>query len=395
MTSGPVIIVGASAAGISAAREIRSVSPDMPVTIFTDEKNLPYYRPFLTEYIGDSGVEKKSAFYLNQESWYTEKKIELRLGEKIVSIDPPGKAVESSAGRKYPFDRLILANGSTPFVPFKDAAGKQNVHTVRTLDDAKAVNELAGRIKTAVVIGGGLLGLEAANSLNGKGVRVTVVEVSDRILPRQLDRECSAILHDIVEGKDVALVTGKSIQAIEGEGTATGIRLDTGEVVQADMVVISIGVRPNVDLARNCGITVNRAVVVNDRMETSIPGIYACGDVAEFNGRNIALWMPAVRQGKVAGSNAAGREARFADVVYPAVLNSFGTKIFSAGDICLDKNESEYRIHGSGGEKGKNYRKLFFVNDKLVGFILIGDISESQKLTTALKNGAVFRDLVQ
>lgn len=395
MTQGPIIIVGASAAGISAAREIRSVDADRQVTVFTDEKHPPYYRPFLTEYIGDSGVEKKSAFYLNPEGWYADKKIELRLNERVVSIDPAGKTVESASGKKYPFDRLILSNGSAPFVPFKDAAGKSNVRTVRTLDDAKAVNDLAGKVKTAVVIGGGLLGLEAAHSLSRKGVQVTIIEVSGRILPRQLDEECSDILHKIVEGQDVALVTGRSIQAIEGGAAATAIRLASGEVVPADMVVISIGVRPNVDLAKNCGIQVNRAVVVNDRMETSIPGIYACGDVAEFNGKNIALWMPAVKQGKVAGSNAAGREARFADEVYPAVLNSFGTKIFSAGDICLEKKEGEFRAHGSRDTDGGKYRKLFFVNDRLVGFILIGDISESQKLTTAIKNGASFRELVQ
>lgn len=160
------------------------------------------------------------------------------------------------------------------------------------------------------------------------------------------------------------------------------------------MIIISIGVRPNVDLAKQCGIQVNRAIVVNERMETSIPGIYACGDVAEFNGKSIALWMPAMRQGKVAGSNAAGKPAQFVDEVYPAILNSFGTRIFSVGDLCLERKEGEYRTHFVKDAGKGNYKKMFFVDDKLAGFILIGDISESQKLTGAIKAGTPFSNIV-
>jgi NAD(P)H-nitrite reductase large subunit len=395
MKTDTIVIIGASAAGVSAAREIRSIDAAMPVRLLTEERYLPYYRPSLTEYIGDSNVESRSNFLLNQESWYRDKNVELSIGTKVVAINTAEKTVTTDSGETLSYGKLILANGSTPFVPFKEAAGKKNVFSIRTLDDARAANKLSGTVKTAVVIGGGLLGLEAAHSLSGKGVRVTIIEGADRILPRQLDQESSRMLQDILTGANVALVLGRSIEAIQGEGSATGVRLADGEVIPADMVIISIGVRPNVEIARSCGIAVNRAVVVNERMETSVPGIYACGDVAEFNGKCISLWMPAMKQGKVAGSNAAGKPAEFLDEAYPAILNSFGTKIYSAGDICQDKKEGEYRVH-TAGDPGKNqYKKLFFVEDRLAGFILIGDISESQKLAMAVKNRSAFNDIVK
>ena len=394
MGNEPIVIIGASAAGISAAREIRNVDSEVPIMVFTEETHLPYYRPFLTECIGDDSVEKRSNFYLNPEKWYGEKNVTLHLGKKFVRIDAASGLVESSSGEKQRYRKLILANGSSPFIPIKDAMSKKHVYSVRTLADARAVNERTKEDGRAIVIGGGLLGLEAAYSLSKKGMSVTVVEVGDRILPRQLDTECSAILQNIITRTSVKLLTGKSVESITGGDAATGVKLASGENLPAGLVIFSIGVRPNVDLAKSCGAEVNRAVVVNGRMETSVPGVYACGDVAEFNGKNIALWMPAMKQGKVAGSNAAGREALFADDLYPALLNSFGTKIFSLGDFCNERREGEYRVHVTRDADRERYRKLYFVNDRMVGVILIGDISESGKLTAAIKNGATYNDMV-
>ena len=394
MKTDSIIIIGASAAGVSAAREIRGIDAALPVRMLTEERHLPYYRPSLTEYIGDSNVGSRSNFLLNQEGWYRDRNLDLTLGARITAIDPSAKTVTTASGETIGFGKLILANGSTPFVPFKGAAGKTNVFSIRTLDDARAVNDLSGRVKTAIVIGGGLLGLEAAHSLLGKGVRMTVIEGTERILPRQLDPESSRIIQNILTGAGVTLVLGRAIDEIQGEPSATGVLMKDGEVIPADMVIVSIGVRPNIEIAKSCGIAVNRAVLVNERMETSVPGVYACGDVAEFNGKCISLWMPAMKQGKVAGSNAAGKTVEFFDEAYPVLLNSFGTKIYSAGDICQDRKEGEFRVHATGDPASNRYRKLFFVEDRLVGFILIGDITESQKLAMAMKNRSAFKDVV-
>ncbi|MBP7738053.1 MAG: NAD(P)/FAD-dependent oxidoreductase [Spirochaetes bacterium] len=394
MSSDSIVIIGASAAGISAAREIRGINNDIQVDIFSEETHFPYYRPYLTEYIGDEAIEKRSNFYLNPESWYAEKKVSLHRGERIAAVDAGAGTVETESGKKHPFGRLILANGSSPFVPDPEAIKKKNVYTVRTISDARNVHARALQKGPAIILGGGLLGLEAAYSLSKMGLQVAVVERNDRILPRQLDSECSAILEGIISKTGVRLITGKAVESITGGDLAESVILAGGEELPAGLVIFSIGVRPNVDLAKTGGAQVNRAVVVNERMETSVPGIYACGDVAEFNGKNIALWMPALKQGKVAGSNAAGKEAVFIDEVYPAILNSFGTRIYSVGDFCVDRKEGEFRVHEARDEERGNFKKMFFVNDRIVGLILIGDISESQKLTAAIKNGTAYGALV-
>jgi nitrite reductase (NADH) large subunit len=395
MGSDAIVIIGASAAGTSAAREIRILDKNVRVRMFSDESRYPYYRPLLTEYIGNAGVENRKNFYLSPDEWYRDKQIDLRLEEMVVAIDIEKKEITTARGETCPYGTLILANGSRPFVPIKDATSQKNVFSVRTIEDAKAIHAYAEKAKTAIVVGGGLLGIETAHSLIVRGLQVTIIEVLDRVLCRQLDPESSGNLQDLLARRNVRILLGKTVESIIGDGMAAGVRLATGEEVMADMIVFSIGIRSNIDLARSCGIRVNRSVVVNDRMETSIEGIFACGDVAEYNGRTPGLWMPAVKQGRVAGSNAAGGGERFFDDVYPTVLTSFGTRIFSAGDICNDKNKDDYRLYVEGSAENNNLKKLFFINNKLAGFILFGDISDSQRLTTAIKNGNTYNELAR
>ncbi len=388
MKSGDILIIGASAAGVSAAREIRAVDPTVPVRLFSEEPVFPYYRPFLTEAIGDEAVEERSGFFLNAEGWYEKNGIEVRRGEKVAHIDTGAREIVTARGDRHSYGRCIIATGSHPFVPFPNACERENVFAVRTLRDAADVRECAKRSSSAIVVGGGLLGLEAAHFLSARGLRVTVLEASDRILPRQLDEECAEIACRIIEKNSVELILGVTADSILGEGRATGLKLSTGAELSADMIVFSIGVRPSVELARECGIRVDRAIVVNEMMETSEPGIYACGDAAEFMGKTMALWMPAVKQGKIAGSNAAGRAARFEDEVYPAVLNLFGTRLFSAGSLCQDMSDGEYRPCMDKDEEKGHYRKTFYIDDRLAGFILIGNVSESKRLLDEFRNGA-------
>jgi NAD(P)H-nitrite reductase large subunit len=386
--SNDILIIGASAAGVSAAREIRAVDSSVPVRLFSEEPEWPYYRPFLTEAIGDEGVTKRSGFFLSAEEWYEKNGIEVRRGEKVTRIDTAAREIVTAGGERHSYGRCIIATGSRPFVPFPDAGERGNVFAVRTLRDTAAVRECAKRSSSAIIVGGGLLGLEAAYALSAKGLAVTVLEASERILPRQLDEECAEIAGRIIKNNNVELVMGVTADSILGEGNATGLGLSNGDELSADMVIFSIGVRPAVELARDCGIRVDRAIVVNERMETSEPGIYACGDAAEFMGKTIALWMPAVRQGKIAGSNAAGLAARYEEEVYPAVLNLFGSRIFSAGQLCQDIPDGEYRPCMDKDEEKGHFRKTFYIDDRLAGFILIGNVSDSKELLSTLKKGA-------
>jgi len=389
-----ILIIGASAAGISAAREIRRHDVAVPVTILSQEPHMPYYRPMLTEYIADESVKGKTSFYLNPETWYAQNRINLRLSEEALAIDIAGHTVATSKGNTLHYAKLILASGSSPFVPIQGVLDKKNVFAIRTLDDAHAVYEWASKSSRAVIIGGGLLGLEAAHSLSRRGLKVSIIEVSGRILPRQLDTDCSAILERIIARSDIELLKGRTVASIAGEETASGVVFEGGGFIETDMIVFSIGVRPNIRLASESGIQVDKGVIVNDRMETSAADVYACGDVAEFRSAVIALWMTAVAQGKTAGANATGKDDRYAADIYPALLNSFGTRIISAGDICLDRNENEYRMHLTSDSTRDHHKKLFFVDNRLVGYILIGDVSESQKLMAAIRRGAPYDEIV-
>lgn len=387
-TTTRIVIIGASAAGLSAAQEARKVSGDAAITLISEEPHLPYHRPSLTELIGDASVERRPNFLLQPEAWFADQRIGFRRGVRAAAIDRENRQVALESGETLPFDRLILAVGAQPFVPMADALTRENVFAVRTLDDARRVAQCADRSRAAVIIGGGLLGLEAANALLKKKLAVEVVEMADRALPMQLDPEGSRFFERIIAASGVRMRLGAQTERLAGEKRATAVVFRSGEETPADMVIFSVGVRARVDLARSAGLTVNKGIVVNERMETSMPGMYAAGDCAEF-GRGVQLWMPAVRQGAVAGRNAAGGDATFVAEDAPAVLKVFGTQLYSVGDIGRDpqvRYENFFRID----EKTGTYQVAYGREGRLIGGILIGDIRRAGALSKAIQQGAAF-----
>lgn len=389
--NGTILIIGASAAGVSAAAEIRKRSKAVHVTIITEENHYPYHRPSLTEYIGDEAVEKKPHFYLNKPEWYKDNGIEIIFGELVTAIDPAAKSVKTAKGRDIKFDRLIMAVGSKPFVPMQGALEKKNVFAIKTFDDAIAVNKISGTAKSAAIIGGGLLGLEAVNALLKKGVRSDIIELNDRILPMQLDAEGSAMYQSIISATGAVLHLSAATESLAGGELAEGVKMKTGEIIPAGMVIFSIGVRANIELASACGIKTGKGILVNEKMETSAEGVYACGDAAEF-GRGVALWMPAVKQGAIAGINAVGGNAVYKADDYPAMLSAFGTKVYSVGDICRNKDIENYITIQYKNDALKIYKKLYFKEDKLVGGIMIGDIKKSTALSKGINAGISFAE---
>ena len=371
-----IVIIGSSAAGISAAKSIRKIDTECSIMIISKDRDKPYYRPYLTEYIGNKDVKSKSNFYLNPDEWHTENGIDLKLGTEIIEIDRKKKIVISISGNEYQYDKLILATGAYPFVPVKDALKKDFVFAVRSLDDAENVENFASEIKSAVVIGGGLLGLEAAWSLAQREIGVTVIELADRLLPIQLDEEGSKFLSEVIASKGVEIITLAMTESVEDDGT---VKLKDGKEFKTDMVLFCIGVRAETELAKTAGIETDRGIVVNEKMQTSDPDIYACGDASQF-GRGVPLWMPAVKQGSVAGINAAGGDAVFENEDYPAALNAFGIRLMSIG-LTSGQNLETY----SEIDK-KSYRKLFFSDGKTVGGILINDPANTMKIMNAVKN---------
>lgn len=383
---GDILIIGASAAGISAAKEIRRVNRTARVTLLGEEKHLPYYRPLLTKLVADETIEQSPSFLLAKEEWYHENEITLVTGERAAAIFPSEARIRTESGRTLPFDRLILATGSCPFIPISGALERENVFAIRTIEHAKAVHHRLKGAERVMVIGGGLLGLEMADVLLKMGKRVCIAEMAERILPIQLDSEGSRLLESSIRSSGCTLFLGDYAEFLSGEPLVTAVKLKSGDEIPVDMAIFSIGVRPNTALAVRSGITANRGILVNERMETNFPGIYACGDAAEFR-RNICLWMPAVRQGTVAGANAASSEAVFADEEYPASLSAFGTTVFSIGDLGRRESPDHYSELRRLSPDGRVYKKLYFRNDMLAGGILIGDNSKGQSLSRAVRAG--------
>ena len=386
-----IVIIGASGAGMGAAAEIRKRNKASDITILSKEDVMGYFRPQLTKMLSrdDVAIEKIA---IKSDDWFRENNVKLLLNKVVERIDAVNSKVILQDKEEIPYTRLIIASGAEVFVPPFAGRDKKGVFTLRYVKDGCEIKSYAKGKTRAAVIGGGVLGLEAANELNKMGLKVTVIEVADRILPRQLDKDASKILEQIVEDADVNFIKGVGTKEIIGDEAAKGILLDNGETVYADVVIVSTGVKANTEIAKDTGIKINRAIVVNERMETSMPGIYACGDCVEYEGINYALWSEAIEQGKTAGINAAKGNYTYTTIIPSTTLNAFGTSVFSIGDIGSDPN-AEYKTFERKDDK--NYTKLYFKNNILAGGILIGDTSKTVDLMDGFEKSKTMEEMIE
>ena len=326
-------------------------------------------------------------------SWYEEQKIYQILGREVVGIDPETREVHLDNGEKYHYTKLIYALGSECFIPPIKGVDLDGVVAVRRLADTRKVAEKLKETKHVVVIGGGVLGLEAAWELKKAKCEVTVLELAPVLMGRQLDREAGEMLQKISEGQGIRIHTGVQIEAIEGEGSASGVRLADGTVFPAELVIVSCGVRANTAIAKEAGIGTDRAVIVNEKMETSLPDIYACGDCAQYEGMNYAIWPQALEEGKVAGAQAAGDDLVYKGVSAALSFHGMNTSLFAAGDNGQNPNliykTVEYKDEGK-----KQYRKYYFLNNRLCGVILIGDTSRMADMTEALEHHRHYQEII-
>lgn len=374
------IIIGNGAAGFYAADAIRQKDSKAYITMISDESYYSYYRPSLSEYLTKEIPDKK--LYLKNKSWFEENNITLKLTAKVENILTKENKIVLSDGTSLKYDKLIFANGARNFIPPTPGADKNGVFSLRTINDADEIIRYAKNSKKAVVIGGGLLGLEAAWELQNLGLDVTVVEFFPRLLPRQLDKEGAEVFKNQISNCGVNVILGDSLVEILGNDKVTNIKLKSGNTLDTDMVLFSVGIRANKELAEKCGIKTDKSIVVNEKMETNMPNIYACGDVAELNGRNYGIWPAAVQMGKIAGGNASGDELIFKDFVSSTIFSSMNTNLFSSGYF-----DDECDILPYKNEDTQVYKKLFFKNNKLVGCILLGDTSASIKIVKGIREG--------
>jgi nitrite reductase (NADH) large subunit len=369
------LILGNGVAGTTAAEAIRRQDPTGSITILSEEDIPFYYRIRLNEFIaGEVDEDKISA---KKEAWYQEQRLDLRLNTRIIGLDAAAKQLTTETGEKLSFDRLLLATGSHSFLPPMEGIDQQGVFSLRHIKDARAILAQAEKSEEVILIGGGLLGLEAGNALRKLGKKVTVVEFFPRLLPRQLDSKGAARLQELMEKMGFAFRLSAMTKTITGsKGRANGIVLEGGETLPGQMVIISAGVRPNLELALASGLACDKGITVNDRLETSATDIYAAGDVAEHRGVVSGIWPAAMQQGKVAGANMAGGEAAYQGTTMSNILKVAGIDVAAAGNI-----DAEGRHESQVVSSDTVYKKLVIENNRLIGCIMVGDTKNFNTIT--------------
>ena len=374
------LIVGNGVAGNSASETIRSIDKEGTILIFSKEKIPFYYVPALPEYL--SGERQVKDIIIHPNDWYERNRIELHLETEIANIDSVSKIAVTKKGETYRYDKLLLATGGISFVPPIKGAQTEGVYALRTVADADAIREKANNSKELVLIGGGLLGLEAGNGLRKLGLEVTVVEFFPRLLPRQMDVPGAAVLQKQMEEMGFKFYLGATTREILREDSILWVCLESGEKIRADMILISAGVRPELTLAKSLGLEIDKGVKVDDTMKTGLDDIYAAGDLIEHRGRFYGIWPAAMEQGRVAGAAMAGKEVKYEGTVPSNKLKVVGIDLVAVGEIDAEgKLESVVRKD----EARNTYRKLVIQDKVIIGAILLGDIRGSEEIQQAIR----------
>ena len=378
-TTNRYIIIGGGIAGVSAAEAVHALQPDSDITLISEEQTLPYFRMSLTRYL--AGEVEREKLILHDQQWYLQNHITILLNTHVEAIETESKQISLADGQKLPFDKLILASGAHPNMPPFPGRELKGVQTLRTLEDADLIMDVARKQARVACIGGGLLGLEVAGAVARQGAQVTVLEGLDWLLPRQLDAQASAILKEKIENLGIKVIVPAMTKAMHGDGRVESVELGDGQVIPADLVLISTGVSANLELAKSAGLAVNRGVLVNEHMVTSNPDILAAGDLTEFQGRSYGLWIPAKNQGTIAGQNAAGKEASFLGDPPSTRLKVLGVDVFSIGQFSPSQDGDRLVAESKDG----GYKSFLFRDGKMIGSILLGDASVANKVKAAIE----------
>lgn len=385
------VILGNGIAGLQAAAAIRERDKTGDIVMVSEEPYRTYHRPMLTKSIMAELDEEQIA--VQDASWYEENHIQLVLGKEVTEIQPETHTVILEDGSQFLYTKLIYAAGARCFVPPINGAGKKGVVTIRGLKDVKEIETMLPSVKHVVVIGGGVLGLEAAWELKKSKCDVTVLEAAPMLMGRQLDEPAAELLKKIAKEQGIDIHTGVQVVEFTGEDQVSSVLLADGREFPAELVIVSAGVRANAAVLEKSGVKTEKAVVVNERMETSAADIYACGDCAEFEGINYAIWPEASEQGRIAGANAAGDELVYQEVSSGLSFHGMKTALFAAGDNGKNPNLIYKTVEFKDMGK-KHYQKLYFLNNRLCGVILIGDVSRMAELTEALEKRASYKEVL-
>lgn len=382
------VIIGNSAAGNAAACSIRSRDPSGSVLVLSDEAYAAYYRPVMPFFIDD----RAGSLGIFQADASMPQDIEVQLGVRVEQIDREKKLLSIDDGERLPYDRLLIGTGASPILPSIPGVEGEGTYVLRCIADAVAIKEAARRSERVVIIGGGRVGTKAAMALNRRGLEVVVVEQSDRIVPIQFDIVAAGILTRALEAQGIRVLLNSTASRIERrQGKFQGVTLEYGSTIEADFVVLAVGVRPNSGLARDAGIDVDRGIVVDKRLRTSAADIYAAGDAVQakdiVTGEDIvpASWTAAAEMGRVAGCNMVGDEQEYLGTL--EVLNSFVLAAVPTVAVGLVQPPEGTGYQVLTKMRGDDYRKLVIKNGRLVGALMVGDIEGAGLCTSLIKRG--------
>ncbi len=397
------VIIGNSAAGIGAVEGIRSVDKKGTVAIISDEPYHTYSRPLISYYLGGK-VEPHNMYY-RPKTFYKDYDVEPMFGASVTKIDTNAKTVSIGLGKKkLKYGRLLIATGGSPFVPPIDNLEGDGVFTFTTWDDAKALAKAARQAESAIVIGGGLIGLKATEGLLNIGLTVTVIELADRVLSTILDEKGSKMFGEHLKGLGVSLITGDTATGIvrDGESSVTGVTLKSGKAVEGDLVIVAIGVVPNTTLVTGTKIKKDRGIIVDEQLMTSVKDIYAAGDCVETFDilrkirRPQPIWPNAYEQGRAAGLNMAGQKFDYAGSFGMNSIEVSGLPTITVG--IYDASGPKYEIMQKSNLEDKTYKKVVLQNDRVIGAVFVGDIDRAGIMTGLIKDRvnvkAFKRDLI-
>ncbi|RJE89051.1 NAD(P)/FAD-dependent oxidoreductase [Paenibacillus sp. 1011MAR3C5] len=377
-------LVGNGMAGVRAIEHLIKLAPDKyDITIFGSEPHPNYNRIMLSSVL--AGGASMNDIVINDWKWYSDNRITLHSGHRVTRIDSSRKTIVTDKGHQASYDALIIATGSSPFMLPLPGADKDGVIAFRDIQDCEKMISASKSYKKAVVIGGGLLGLEAARGLLHLGMQVHVVHIHPYLMERQLDEAAATMLQRELEAQGMQFLLQKNTVAIKGKKRATGLVFSDGTEADGDLIVMAVGIRPNVELAKSAGIEVNRGIVVNDYLQTSVPDIYALGECAEHRGIAYGLVAPLYEQGAVLAKHLAGLEtAGYAGSVTSTKLKMSGVDVFSAGRFDDAPNTRSLKIQD---DVAGTYKKIVLQDGKLVGAVLFGDTSDGPELFSMMKKG--------
>ncbi|MBA5689709.1 NAD(P)/FAD-dependent oxidoreductase [Rugamonas apoptosis] len=368
-----LVVIGNGMAGMRTVEELQKLAPDMyDITVFGAEPHGNYNRILLSPVL--AGEKNIDDIMLHTRQWYVDHGITLHAGDPVVHIDRRKRVVRAASGREVRYDRLLLATGSKPFiipVPGHDLPG---VIAFRDIQDVETMLEASRNHRHAVVIGGGLLGLEAANGLLRQGMEVTVVHVTDALMNQQLDKPAAQLLQKALEVKGLRFMLSAQTEAIVGPDRVTAVRFKDGTEIPADLVVMTAGVRPNIELAKASGLHCERAIVVDDTLQTYDPRVYAVGECVQHRSATFGLVAPIWEQASVCGAHLAGAgHRRYVQQTSPTRLKVTGVDLYSVGDFIGGEGSEDLVLRDA---KRGVYKRLVLKDNRIAGAVLYGDVQD-------------------